>query len=53
MAEALNDPGVRSGFEKTGAEVMGVPLSEAKRFQHAETIKYRDIITKSGIDKIE
>ena len=53
MAEALNDPEVRSGFEKAGAEVMGVPLSEAKRFQHAEIIKYRDIITKAGIDKIE
>ena len=53
MAEALNDPEVRSGFEKAGAEVMGVPLSEGKRFQHAEIIKYRDIITKAGIDKIE
>ena len=53
MAEALNDPEVRSGFEKAGAEVMGVPLSEAKRFQHAEIIKYRDIINKAGIDKIE
>ena len=53
MAEALKDLEVRSGFEKTGAEVMGVPLSEAKRFQHAEIIKYRDIITKAGIDKIE
>jgi tripartite-type tricarboxylate transporter receptor subunit TctC len=52
MAEALNDPEVRSGFEKAGAEVMGVPLSEAKRFQHAEIIKYRDIITKAGIDKM-
>ena len=53
MAEALNDPEARSGFEKAGAEVMGVPLSEAKRFQHTEIIKYRDIITNAGIDKIE
>jgi tripartite-type tricarboxylate transporter receptor subunit TctC len=53
MTDALNDPAVRSGFEKAGAEIVALPLSEAKRFQHAEIIKYRDIITKAGIEKIE
>lgn len=53
MTQALDDPGVRSGFEKAGAEVIGLPLSEAKKFQHAEIAKYRDIITKAGIEKIE
>jgi tripartite-type tricarboxylate transporter receptor subunit TctC len=53
MTEALSDPGVRSGFEKVGAEIIAVPLSEAKRFQQAEIAKYRDIITKAGLEKIE
>jgi tripartite-type tricarboxylate transporter receptor subunit TctC len=51
--EALNAPEVRSGFEKAGAEVIGVPLSQAKKFQHAEIAKYRDIVTKAGLEKIE
>jgi tripartite-type tricarboxylate transporter receptor subunit TctC len=53
MTEALNDPAVRSGFEKAGAEPMALPLDTAKAFHHAEIIKYRDIISKAGIQKIE
>jgi tripartite-type tricarboxylate transporter receptor subunit TctC len=53
MTEALNDPAVRSGFAKAGAETMTLPLSEAKKFHHAEVIKYRDIITRAGIEKIQ
>jgi tripartite-type tricarboxylate transporter receptor subunit TctC len=53
MTAALNDPAVRSGFEKVGAETIALPLSEAKKFHRAEIIKYRDIITKAGIEKIE
>jgi tripartite-type tricarboxylate transporter receptor subunit TctC len=53
MTEALSDPAVRSGFEKAGAEPMALPLGEAKAFHHAEIIKYRDIISKAGIQKIE
>ena len=28
-------------------------LGEAKKFHHDEIIKYREIITKAGIDRIE
>ena len=53
MTEALNDPAVRSGFETAGAERIALPLSQAKKFHHDEIIKYRDNITKAGIEKIE
>jgi tripartite-type tricarboxylate transporter receptor subunit TctC len=53
MTDALNDPAVRSGFEKAGAEMIALPLSEAKRFHHAEIIKYGEIIRRAGIEKIE
>jgi tripartite-type tricarboxylate transporter receptor subunit TctC len=53
MTDALNDPAVRAGFEKAGAEVIALPLSEARPFLHAEITKYRDIITRAGIEKIE
>jgi tripartite-type tricarboxylate transporter receptor subunit TctC len=53
MTEALNDPAVRAGFEKAGAEVIALPLSEARPFLHAEIAKYRDIITRAGIERIE
>ena len=53
MTDALNDPAVRSGFEQAGAETMALPLDEAKKFQHREIVKYRDIITKAGIEHIE
>ena len=50
---ALNDPQVKQGFEKAGAETMIVPLAQAKKWQHDEIAKYTDIITKAGIPKIE
>jgi tripartite-type tricarboxylate transporter receptor subunit TctC len=50
---ALNDPQVRQGFEKAGAEVMMMSLDESKRFHATEIVKYRDIITKAGIEKID
>jgi tripartite-type tricarboxylate transporter receptor subunit TctC len=53
MTQALNDPAVRAGFEQAGAEVIALPLGEAKKFQRAEIEKYRDIITKAGIERIE
>jgi len=52
LAAALNDPQVKQGFEAAGAEVMTIPLDGAKKFLHDEIIKYRDIITKAGIEKI-
>ncbi len=50
---ALNDPQVKQGFEKSGAETMLVPLAQAKKWQHDEIEKYTNIITKAGIPKID
>jgi len=50
---ALNDPGVRDNFEKVGAVPFGLGLDESKAFLANEIAKYRDIITKAGIAKIE
>jgi tripartite-type tricarboxylate transporter receptor subunit TctC len=52
-AKALNDPQVKGGFEKAGAETMLVPIADAKKWQHDEIAKYTDIIAKAGIPKIE
>jgi hypothetical protein len=32
---------------------MALPLDEARKFQHAEIAKYREIIAKAGIEHIE
>src|SRR4051794_21369103 len=50
---ALNDSEVRGNFEKVGAVPFGLGLDEAKTFLANEIGKYRDIITKAGIAKIE
>jgi tripartite-type tricarboxylate transporter receptor subunit TctC len=50
---ALKDPAVRQGFEKAGAETMMLSLDQAKKFHAAEIAKYRDIITRAGIQKID
>jgi tripartite-type tricarboxylate transporter receptor subunit TctC len=50
---ALNDAGVRASFEKVGAVPFGKSLDESKTFLAGEIAKYRDIITKAGIAKIE
>jgi tripartite-type tricarboxylate transporter receptor subunit TctC len=50
---ALNDPAVRASFEKVGAVPFGLGLEESKTFLAGEIAKYRDIITKAGIAKIE
>ena len=50
--KALNDPQVKAGFEKAGAETMLVPLAQAKQWQHDEIAKYTGIIAKAGIPKI-
>ncbi len=51
-AAALNDPQVKQGFEKAGAETMIVPLDQAKKWQRDEIAKYTGIIAKAGIPKI-
>jgi tripartite-type tricarboxylate transporter receptor subunit TctC len=53
LMAALNDPQVKQGFEKAGAEVMMLSLDESKKFLHDEIIKYRDIIAKAGIQKVD
>ena len=53
LTAALNDPQVKQGFEKAGAEVMMMGLDESKKFHAAEIVKYRNIITKAGIEKID
>jgi tripartite-type tricarboxylate transporter receptor subunit TctC len=53
LTAALNDPAVKEGFAKAGAETIAIPLDEAKKFHADEIKKYSDIITKAGIAKIE
>jgi tripartite-type tricarboxylate transporter receptor subunit TctC len=50
---ALKDPAVRRGFERAGAEPMMLSLDQARKFHAGEIAKYRDIITKAGIQKID
>ena len=53
LNEALKDPAVRTRFEEIGAVPIGLGLDKAKAFLAEEVVKYRDIITKAGIAKIE
>ena len=53
MKAAVEDPQVKKGFETAGADTMWMPLDQVKKWHHDEIAKYRDIITKAGIDKIE
>jgi tripartite-type tricarboxylate transporter receptor subunit TctC len=53
MKESLADPGVRTRFQQQGAETLYLPPDQAKKFIADEIVKYRDIITKAGIPKID
>ncbi len=53
IAAALKDPAVKTGFEKVGAETMWMPLDQVKQWHKREIAKYRDIISKAGIQRIE
>jgi tripartite-type tricarboxylate transporter receptor subunit TctC len=53
VAAAVKDPAVKAGFEKVGAETMWMPLEQVKQWHKGEIAKYRDIISKAGIAKIE
>ncbi len=53
LTAALDDPAVREGFAKAGAETIALPLDKAKQFHAAEIKKYHDIITKAGIPQIQ
>jgi tripartite-type tricarboxylate transporter receptor subunit TctC len=51
--DALKDPAVKAAFEKAGADTIALPLAAAQKFHRDEIVRYRDIITKAGIAKIE
>ena len=53
LNDALKDPAVRAGYEKIGAVPVGLSLNQAKAFHANEIAKYREIISKAGIAKIE
>src|SRR3954470_6870028 len=53
LNEARSDPAVRVRFEEIGAVPIGLDLDKAKTFLADEVTKYRDIITKAGIARIE
>jgi tripartite-type tricarboxylate transporter receptor subunit TctC len=53
LTAAVNDPAVREGFAKAGAQPMALPLDQAKKFLSDEIVKYRDLIKKAGIAQIE
>ncbi|MEA2346026.1 MAG: hypothetical protein QOF63_4195 [Thermoanaerobaculia bacterium] len=53
LNDALKDPSVRVRFEEIGAAPIGLELDRAGTFLSDEVVKYRDIITKAGIARIE
>ena len=53
LNDALRDPAVRAGYKKIGAVPVGLTLDQAKAFHTNEIAKYREIISKAGIAKIE
>jgi len=52
LQASLKDPSVVDGFGKQGAVPILMSLDQAKKFQHEEIERYRDIITKAGIKQI-
>jgi tripartite-type tricarboxylate transporter receptor subunit TctC len=53
VKKALADPGVRAKFQQQGAETYYLSPDQSKQFIADEIAKYRDIITKAGIAKID
>jgi tripartite-type tricarboxylate transporter receptor subunit TctC len=53
VKKALADPEVRAKFQQQGAETYYLSPEESKKFIADEIAKYRDIITKAGIQQIE
>jgi tripartite-type tricarboxylate transporter receptor subunit TctC len=53
LKESVADLDVRSRFQQQGAETLYLPPDQAKKFIADEIVKYRDIITKAGIPKID
>jgi tripartite-type tricarboxylate transporter receptor subunit TctC len=53
LKDSLADQDVRSRFQQQGAETLYLPPDQAKKFIADEIVKYRDIITKAGVPKID
>ncbi len=53
LAEAIADPQVRQRFEQQGAQPEALSPEDAKQFIASEIVKWRGIIEKAGIPKIE
>jgi tripartite-type tricarboxylate transporter receptor subunit TctC len=53
LADAMKDPTVRDRFQQVGAETDALSPEAAAKFISDETAKWRDVITKAGIPKIE
>jgi len=53
LTAALNDPAVRAGFAKAGAQPITMTLDQARKFHAEEIVKYRGIIQKAGIQQIQ
>jgi len=53
VADALDDPAVRQGFDQAGAQPLALPLEKSRKFLSDEIVKYRDIITKAGVPRIQ
>jgi tripartite-type tricarboxylate transporter receptor subunit TctC len=53
IAAALKDPAVRDRFVEQGGEAIGSTPEELAKYAASETVKWRDIITKGGIQPIQ
>ena len=53
LKAAMADPAVRARFQQQGAEPVSLTPEAAAKFTADEVVKYRDIITKAGIPRIE
>jgi tripartite-type tricarboxylate transporter receptor subunit TctC len=53
IADAVKDSAVKTAFEKAGAETLWMPLDEVKKWHRDEIVRFRDIIAKAGIERIE
>jgi tripartite-type tricarboxylate transporter receptor subunit TctC len=53
LKESVADPDLRAHFQQQGAETLYLPPDQAKKFIADEIVKYRDIINKAGIPKID
>ena len=52
LAEAAKDPAVKAHFIELGAEPVSSGPDELAKFMASETVKWRDIINKAGIERM-